>query len=915
MRQHGLGRASVVLLVYLVLLVAEPWHLSSLVPTCCVPSGPFGGAVPDGTTRSTFLAAATTTSFLEGGKPLLAAALPPSTAASFQREDDSDSGEGEGGSTREQPHRSKVTEELKKKVSSKFHGPLSAGHDSTPIGVAHVFDGLYPEIFVTNGKLSTEPGLYLYQFKRLDSTGVPVYRKRVQVTHPFKGLLPPTGTVLEVDGAIHGFWLVENNIIAHTHYDRDSHGFTERRELHLQGLPRAPIGLAYLPRSGGGGDLVLEIPDKKPTAKGFTLTNYKDPEYNPHDSDPEVTPRDGGGIWRGGWLHSGLYTVKLTSFTESPSQSVRRASASDHDIQFGYCLMTEMRSNVTGTQERSLVTGSYYGTLNYFRNIADAGIALKARKPLLNMQGQVIRHPSPRSMPVVIYGEDGEPNLIVGGEGALYFYRFIAHTGEAPVYMDPVPVREENAPLYAGSHPSPVSVDWDGDGRIDIVSGDATGFVSFYRNVGTNTSPSFLAGEPIIAGGVPISVQPGYLALEGPAEARFGYTCPVVIDWNNDGLLDIIMSDATSRHTVFLNRGTQDRTKLDVGRPLYSDGLELHGPWRIKPGVAKAGPRMAYVTVDDNDELHVYYRLDDFNLKDGGKLRLVKTGKPIRTHYLAGGATGRLQIVLVDWDLDGVLVRISLRAAETKQLSNNSIAFFLTRSLNSWQDLLIGTPRHGSIPDPDYGLPRRVGLPGGAILFLRGKREQTTDFPHFSQPEILHYDGSPIFIGREDGSLTVTELGGRKGPHLLVAEESGRVIYYDRQRISCDSFHRLPDSKGAVTDVDEPLTIYEMLEEIQESSKAGDEGPGCQKSPILTVVKQAVEAAQARRERRKKEEYEANEDASDKAMRARRNDVFMGAIGGFGIAIIVGFLQKQSGGALTYPITRLFRKREMKHVV
>lgn len=80
--------------------------------------------------------------------------------------------------------------------------------------------------------------------------------------------------------------------------------------------------------------------------------------------------------------------------------------------------------------------------------------------------------------------------------------------------------------------------------------------------------------------------------------------------------------------------------------------------------------------------------------------------------------------------------------------------------------------------------------------------------------------------------------------------------------------------------MDEPLTIYEMLEEIQESSKAGDEGPGCQKSPILTVVKQAVEAAQARRERRKKEEYEANEDASDKAMRARRNDVFMGAIGG-----------------------------------
>jgi hypothetical protein len=45
-----------------------------------------------------------------------------------------------------------------------------------------------------------------------------------QVTHPFKGLLPPPGTILQVGAVIHGFWHVENNIVAHTHYDRANHG-------------------------------------------------------------------------------------------------------------------------------------------------------------------------------------------------------------------------------------------------------------------------------------------------------------------------------------------------------------------------------------------------------------------------------------------------------------------------------------------------------------------------------------------------------------------------------------------------------------------------------------------------------------------------------------------------------------------
>jgi hypothetical protein len=51
-------------------------------------------------------------------------------------------------------------------------------------------------------------------------------------------------------------------------------------------------------------------------------------------------------------------------------------------------------------------------------------------------------------------------------------------------------------------------------------------------------------------------------------------------------------------------------------------------------------------------------------------------------------------------------------------------------------DLLIGAPRHASVPEPEMGLPRSLGLPGGAVLFLKGKREAAGELPRFKYPEV-----------------------------------------------------------------------------------------------------------------------------------------------------------------------------------
>ena len=60
---------------------------------------------------------------------------------------------------------------------------------------------------------------------------------------------------------------------------------------------------------------------------------------------------------------------------------------------------------------------------------------------------------------------------------------------------------------------------------------------------------------------------------------------------------------------------------------------------------------MAIVTNDEQDETHLYYRIDDYNVRDGGKLLVRPRGgrgglSPVQTNYLGAGATGRVKCAL-----------------------------------------------------------------------------------------------------------------------------------------------------------------------------------------------------------------------------------------------------------------------------
>ncbi len=622
-------------------------------------------------------------------------------------------------------------------------GPLAA-HAITaePLGFASIFGAERPDLLLSTTKFGQDVGLFLHPWLADTDDGAPVFGTRIAIAYPFEGPYPPPGAICQTaDGKVHGIWLNGAQLVC-TVLDIEGRAFKETGRIDLPDLPGGPGNVGLLPNPDGSVEILLQIGDGVP---------YKPTDFG--GRAPEYRPYDGAGVWRGGFPYVFLYAVTLPAAFVGPAANARQISPTDHEVQMSYSHITSV--NLGSGRERDVLCGSWYGGLYYYRNRAATGLELAPRRHIVDAYGNAHRHPVIHPGPTAYPQRDtGYSDLIAAGEGGLYYYRFSgAFTGEdKPIYDDPVPVLEEKADLYAGTLPVPNVVDWDGDGVMDIVSGNSEGRVLFFRNIGSNAAPAFAPGAPIEAGGRPIDIQPGYRDdIQGPGEARWGYACPAVADWNGDGLPDILMSDSTARHTIYLNRGAPQAPALEAGSPLYLDGLDLHGTWRVKPAVAKLGEQMAYVALDDDDEFHLYWRLDDYNLSDGSKLRL-DDGAVIKANSLSAGGTGRLKLNLADWDRDGLV------------------------------DMIVGTPRHGSVPNPETGLPQSLGLPGSAVLFLRNVGSNTA--PVFKFPEIMTFRGEPIFLGQHACGPTVADFGDPNGPDMLVGEEGGRIIYYKREDLS-----------------------------------------------------------------------------------------------------------------------------------
>jgi hypothetical protein len=186
------------------------------------------------------------------------------------------------------------------------------------------------------------------------------------------------------------------------------------------------------------------------------------------------------------------------------------------------------------------------------------------------------------------------------------------------------------------------TVDWNNDGKPDLIAGDTDGFVWYFRNLTNRFFPVFDTGQKLYAGSQPISLM-----------SSGGHARPDIADWNNDGKKDLIAADGNGWITLFLNTGTDASPSFTSGTRLSAGGSPIDSP----------GSRSSVLVCDwNNDGKKDVVQADDAT-SSGGYYWYRNTGTdaaPVlaaRSTITFGGQTvGYTRPNLgsyVDWDGDG----------------------------------------------------------------------------------------------------------------------------------------------------------------------------------------------------------------------------------------------------------------------
>ncbi len=274
------------------------------------------------------------------------------------------------------------------------------------------------------------------------------------------------------------------------------------------------------------------------------------------------------GIWTNGPLHGFVYLIENVD-EEYTLKGKILAGSQPIDV---YGAPSPNFDDFDGDGDLDIICGEFIDKFTWFENTGSREKPTYAEGRYLENEQGIITMDLEMIIPVSLdWDKDGDIDLIVGDEDGRV--AFMENTGEVigkmPVFNSPRYFHQKPEYLKFGALATPFSTDWDDDGDEDLICGNSAGYIGFIENLNGDDPPSWAPPVLLHDEEKVIRIQAGENgSIQGPCEAKWGYTTLSVADWNMDGLKDIIVNSIWGKVIWYENIGTKGNPKLAKEKPI-----------------------------------------------------------------------------------------------------------------------------------------------------------------------------------------------------------------------------------------------------------------------------------------------------------------------------------------------------------